>query len=93
MFSTGKLEAGGDLASVTQAGNYYSPLVAVSVLAALAILATLILLLILMKKHSQNKAAISTTSRKSQSAYDNPSYKVEIQQETMGTNLICKFHK
>ncbi|XP_066992928.1 putative epidermal cell surface receptor isoform X2 [Anabrus simplex] len=67
---------------VNQAGDYYSPLVAVAILAALAILATLILLLILMRKNSQHKAAISS-SRKSQSAYDNPSYKVEIQQETM----------
>lgn len=63
-------------------GDYYGPLVAVAILAALAIMAALILLLVLMKKHGQNKAAIS--SRTTQSAYDNPSYKVEIQQETMG---------
>lgn len=67
----------------SEQGDYYGPLVAVAILAALAIMAALILLLVLMKKHGQNKAAIS--SRTSQSAYDNPSYKVEIQQETMGT--------
>lgn len=70
---------------VVEAGDYYGPLVAVAVLAALAIMAALILLLVLMRKHSQNKAPI--TARKTQSAYDNPSYKVEIQQETMGTKV------
>ncbi|CAH0551231.1 unnamed protein product [Brassicogethes aeneus] len=66
-------------------GDYYGPLVIVAILAAIAILSTLILLLILVRRHNQNKAAITTPStRISQSAYDNPTYKVEIQQETMG---------
>jgi len=64
-------------------GDYYGSLVAVAVLAALAIMAALILLLVLMRKHSENKAAITT--RNPHATYD-PSYKVEIQQETMGTN-------
>lgn len=66
-------------------GDYYGPLVIVAILAAIAILSTLILLLILVRRHNQNKAAITPPStRVSQSAYDNPTYKVEIQQETMG---------
>ncbi|XP_060536769.1 putative epidermal cell surface receptor isoform X1 [Cylas formicarius] len=66
-------------------GDYYGPLVIVAILAAIAILSTLILLLILVRRHNQNKAAITPpTARISQSAYDNPTYKVEIQQETMG---------
>ncbi|CAH1125802.1 unnamed protein product [Ceutorhynchus assimilis] len=66
-------------------GDYYGPLVIVAILAAIAILSTLILLLILVRRHNQNKAAITPPStRISQSAYDNPTYKVEIQQETMG---------
>ncbi|XP_050296437.1 putative epidermal cell surface receptor isoform X2 [Anthonomus grandis grandis] len=66
-------------------GDYYGPLVIVAILAAIAILSTLILLLILVRRHNQNKASITPPStRISQSAYDNPTYKVEIQQETMG---------
>ncbi|CAH1116582.1 unnamed protein product [Phaedon cochleariae] len=65
-------------------GDYYGPLVIVAILAAIAILSTLVLLLILIRRHNQNKAAITPPTRISQSAYDNPTYKVEIQQETMG---------
>ncbi|KAK9687410.1 hypothetical protein QE152_g36293 [Popillia japonica] len=64
-------------------GDYYGPLVIVAILATIAILSTLVLLLILIKRHSQNKASITQPARVSQSAYDNPTYKVEIQQETM----------
>lgn len=71
--------------SLEAKGDYYGPLVIVAILAAIAIMSTLILLLILVRRHSQNKAAITPPStRVSQSAYDNPTYKVEIQQETMG---------
>lgn len=81
-FPVGKLESG---EYPDHRGDYYGPLVIVAILAAIAILSTLILLLILVRRHGQNKAAITPpTARISQSAYDNPSYKVEIQQETMG---------
>ncbi|XP_034938419.1 putative epidermal cell surface receptor isoform X2 [Chelonus insularis] len=72
----------GKLASIPlHEGNYYGPLVIVAIVASLAILSTLILLMMLMKRRSSSKADISP--RKTTSAYDNPSYKVEIQQETM----------
>ncbi|XP_014475786.1 PREDICTED: putative epidermal cell surface receptor isoform X2 [Dinoponera quadriceps] len=72
----------GKLASLPlHEGDYYGPLVIVAIVASLAILSTLILLMMLMKRRSSSKADISP--RKTTSAYDNPSYKVELQQETM----------
>lgn len=67
-------------------GDYYGPLVIVAIVASLAILSTLILLMILMKRRTSSKADISP--RKTTSAYDNPSYKVELQQETMGNSVL-----
>jgi len=77
----------GKLASIPlHEGDYYGPLVIVAIVASLAILSTLILLMMLMKRRTSSKADISP--RKTTSAYDNPSYKVELQQETMGNLLF-----
>ncbi|XP_064549342.1 putative epidermal cell surface receptor isoform X2 [Drosophila montana] len=77
---TGKLLTAG--VSDQPVGDYYGPLVVVSVIAALAIMSTLALLLIITRRRVHQTASI-TPPRKSDAAYDNPSYKVEIQQETM----------
>lgn len=61
--------------------EYYGPFVVAACIAALAIATTLVLLLIFTRRRVQSAAI--TPPRKNEVSYDNPSYKVEIQQETM----------
>lgn len=77
-FFLGKLLTAGQS---TSQGDYYGPLVVVGVIAALAVMSTLTLLLILTRRRVQS--ATITPPRKNEVSYENPSYKVEIQQETM----------
>lgn len=79
----GKLHSDGtEIHSTAVAGDYYGALVAVSVIAVLAIMSTLVLLLIVTRRRGHQTAAI-TPPRKNDASYDNPSYKVELTQETM----------
>lgn len=82
-FSIGKLSAeNGELNQAGMSGNYYGPLVIVSVIAAISLMSTLVLLLIVTRRRGQS--ASITPPRKNDVSYDNPSYKVELQQqETM----------
>lgn len=84
---SGKLLTAGQSSSQ---GDYYGPLVVVGVIAALAVMSTLTLLLILTRRRVQS--ATITPPRKNEVSYENPSYKVEIQQETMSEwNAAIKF--
>lgn len=87
LLSPGKLLTAG--VTDQPVGDYYGPLVVVSVIAALAIMSTLALLLIITRRRVHQTASI-TPPRKSDAAYDNPSYKVEIQQETMSKWIDLK---
>lgn len=78
----GKLSSDGELNQAGMTGNYYGPLVIVSVIAAISLMSTLVLLLIVTRRRGQS--ASITPPRKNDASYDNPSYKVELQQqETM----------
>lgn len=78
---TGQLYTAGK-ADEASRGDYYGALVVVSVIAALFVMSTLILLMIFTRRRGHQTATI-TPPRKNDVSYDNPSYKVEIQQETM----------
>jgi hypothetical protein len=59
---------------VPQPTSYYGALVALAIVAALSIIGIIALLMILIKKQNYAKAPIN--DRKSESSYDNPSFKV-----------------
>lgn len=69
--------------AAADSGNYYGSLVVVSILAFLSIMSTLVLLLIVTRRRGHQTASITPKDRKNDASYDNPSYKVELQQETM----------
>lgn len=68
-------------------GNYYGALVAVGVVAALGALTSLLLLLVVVRRHRPHSVSITTVPsaprESSLPPYDNPAYKLELQQETM----------
>jgi len=80
---TGKLYTETDVNQAQSGGDYYGSLVFVSIIAVLSIMSTFALLYILTRRHGHQTAAITPKERKNDASYDNPSYKVELQQETM----------
>ncbi|XP_053613388.1 putative epidermal cell surface receptor isoform X1 [Plodia interpunctella] len=67
--------------------DYYGALVVVGVVAALGALTSLLLLLVVVRRHHTRSVPITTTPsaprESSLPPYDNPAYKLELQQETM----------
>ena len=59
---------------IPETTSYYGALVALAIVAALSVLGIVVLLMVLIKKQNEGKAPIS--DRKSESSYDNPSFKV-----------------
>ncbi|XP_068618964.1 putative epidermal cell surface receptor isoform X2 [Battus philenor] len=68
-------------------GDYYGALVVVGVIAALGALTSLLLLLVVVRRHRPRSVPItpvpSAPRESSLPPYDNPAYKLELQQETM----------
>ncbi|CAB3246236.1 unnamed protein product [Arctia plantaginis] len=68
-------------------GDYYGALVGVGAVAALGALSSLLLLLIVLRRHRPRSVPITTVPsaprESSLPPYDNPAYKLELQQETM----------
>lgn len=68
-------------------GDYYGALVGVGAVAALGALSSLLLLLVVLRRHRPRSVAItsvpSAPRESSLPPYDNPAYKLELQQETM----------
>ncbi|CAH2045785.1 unnamed protein product, partial [Iphiclides podalirius] len=71
----------------TPRGDYYGALVVVGVIAALGALTSLLLLLVVVRRHRPRSVPItpvpSAPRESSLPPYDNPAYKLELQQETM----------
>lgn len=71
-------------------GSYYGPLVIVSVIAAISLCSTLGLLWMVARK--RGLSASITPTRKSDAAYDNPGYKVELQQQETMSKFTFNHH-
>ncbi|XP_075983326.1 stranded at second transmembrane protein isoform X3 [Anticarsia gemmatalis] len=70
-----------------RSGDYYGALVGVGAVAALGALSSLLLLLVVLRRHRPRSVPITTVPsaprESSLPPYDNPAYKLELQQETM----------